>query len=265
MCLRSGDPHVWDGVLFVRKGPYAPAVLRFRIDFPTSFPLRPPLISFYSDPFHPLLTPLSTASFTSILLDDGNPEERLPPGAFSLRNAFPSWFQGSLNPTWTAPASMKQLNKNSQANSKPDSDRVNGVSVVDILRYLRSAFEDESVMDALPFEAVANQGAWYAWRAYRAKQGVDFGAQAPEHKSRPRSPTNREETAPRSRHPSEWNWEGVWTQRVRKAVQNSLTDASLYGQDGPREDEVPWKFSKVEWDTIEENLKDIRQHLSISE
>jgi hypothetical protein len=33
----------------------------------------------------------------------------------------------------------------------------------------------------------------------------------------------------RNRRPGEWNWEGVWEDRVRKAVKASLSEPALYG------------------------------------
>src|ERR1700749_3939206 len=58
--ITPGQPSLWSGVLFVRKGPYAPSILRFQLSFLSQFPAQPPLITFSSDIFHPLLTPLTT-------------------------------------------------------------------------------------------------------------------------------------------------------------------------------------------------------------
>lgn len=78
------------------KGAYAPAVLRFQIHFPESYPQLPPLITFASDIFHPLVTPLTTYMYTTDIQDNGTvsatDDERLPPGGFSLRHGFPDWF-----------------------------------------------------------------------------------------------------------------------------------------------------------------------------
>ena len=77
-------------------GPYAPAVLRFHVSFPTDYPESPPVITFTTDIFHPLVTPLTTYShFAGTQNSDtrsASDEERLPPGGFSLRYGFPSWF-----------------------------------------------------------------------------------------------------------------------------------------------------------------------------
>ncbi|CAK7233580.1 hypothetical protein SBRCBS47491_008659 [Sporothrix bragantina] len=102
MTLTPGDPSLWSGVIFVRDGPYAPAVLRFQISFPDSYPSLPPLVTFATDIFHPLITPLTTYTYTTDIQDNGTvsatDEERLPPGGFSLRHGFPAWFgRGNRN------------------------------------------------------------------------------------------------------------------------------------------------------------------------
>ncbi|KAJ5221934.1 Ubiquitin-conjugating enzyme [Penicillium citrinum] len=94
--LAPGDPTLWNGVIFVRSGPYASAVLRLQIRFPDVYPDLPPLVTFATDVFHPLIVPLTTYTFSTGSASD-NPvsatdEERLPPGGFSLRHGFPHWF-----------------------------------------------------------------------------------------------------------------------------------------------------------------------------
>ena len=114
------EPLTWAGVLFLRKGtlcrvgcpsvmaswrsdactgPYVNAILRFRVDFPESYPQRPPVITFLSDIFHPLVTPLTTYTHTTRApgtetVSSADPD-RLPPGGFSLRHGFPVWFESS--------------------------------------------------------------------------------------------------------------------------------------------------------------------------
>lgn len=77
-------------------GPYATAILRFYIAFPDTYPALPPLVSFETDMFHPLITPLTTYMYTTDIQEGGTvsatDEERLPPGGFSLRHGFPAWF-----------------------------------------------------------------------------------------------------------------------------------------------------------------------------
>ena len=87
-------------------------------------------------------------------------------------------------------------------------------SIVTVLEYVRQAFNDETALDTLPIEAAGNVGAWKAWRAYRIRQGsmsVDMVAGNGE------------------KHNDEWNWDGVWEERVRRGIKASTSEAVLYG------------------------------------
>ncbi|PGG97468.1 hypothetical protein AJ79_09188 [Helicocarpus griseus UAMH5409] len=90
------DPTSWSGVLFVQNGPYAAAILRFQLRFPPTYPDLPPVVTFTTDIFHPLIVPLTTYTFSTNSPDtdtvSATDEERLPPGGFSLRHGFPHWF-----------------------------------------------------------------------------------------------------------------------------------------------------------------------------
>ncbi len=264
-----------------RSGPYSGAILRFSIRFPALYPAVPPLVTFSTDIFHPLLAPLTVQLYTSseddstgfIILDD----ERLPPGGFSLRHGFPSWFkrsrslQGSSQGTGSikspknvvgGPASPKtpvqslkeaETTKSSPASSasaggwSPDSAASRSMrdssdmTTFEVLRYIRSTFDDASVLDDVPLEAAGNTGAWRAWKAHRTQdshatqlkksQSGSKGQRLLSIGSLPRSPVK---TAPRQ--PGEWNWDGVWLLRVKKGIDLSVSEASLYGNTmGPDE------------------------------
>ena len=89
------------------------------------------------------------------------------------------------------------------------------VSVVDVLEYVKQAFSEETLLDSVPLGAAGNPGAWKAWRAYRASSSVSLY-----HDTRiAEGPDDREE----------WNWDGVWEQRVQKGIDTSISDAVLYG------------------------------------
>ncbi|ERS97709.1 uncharacterized protein SPSK_03381 [Sporothrix schenckii 1099-18] len=127
MTLTPGDPSLWSGVIFVRDGPYAPAVLRFQISFPDSYPSLPPLVTFATDIFHPLITPLTTYTYTTDIQDNGTvsatDEERLPPGGFSLRHGFPAWFgRGNRNKRLSGQQQLQsQAQSQSQSQGQPSS------------------------------------------------------------------------------------------------------------------------------------------------
>ncbi|KAK3318494.1 hypothetical protein B0H66DRAFT_603078 [Apodospora peruviana] len=265
-------------------GPYATAVLRFQISFPDSYPSLPPLVTFSTDMFHPLITPLTTYMYTTDIQDNGTvsatDEERLPPGGFSLRHGFPDWFgrgrrrrssnsgrqvsgtatqQTQTTPPWStasavpahsssvtstpssvvSPASSSATTPGLMSYMRTGAHAKNGVSTYEVLGYIRSAFDDEDVLDSIPLEAAGNPGAWHAWRTYRQRQKkiADAGSgSTPGAVSG--SGTGR--AAATARRPAggggEWNWEGVWEERSKRGITASLSEAVLYG--GQAADEV---------------------------
>ncbi|KAI9691961.1 MAG: hypothetical protein M1820_009669 [Bogoriella megaspora] len=42
----------------------------------------------------------------------------------------------------------------------------------------------------------------------------------------------------KARPPSEWNWEGVWEERVKKGIQSSISDSILYGSNTTGDDVI---------------------------
>jgi hypothetical protein len=235
-------------------GPYAPAVLRFQISFPPSYPAIPPLVTFSTDVFHPLLTPLTTYTYTTGAAESdtvsATDEERLPPGGFSLRHGFPHWFgrtrssvPDSRHASGSALASPAHSDFNVTSGALGASRSTEEISIVRMLEYIRSTFSDESILDSLPLEAAANPGAYHAWRAHRAP--VLRAQQSPSASPSPEpSAADKSESASTlgpNRRPGEWNWEGVWEDRVRKAVKASLSEPVLFGT-GAGEDIVSHQY-----------------------
>jgi hypothetical protein len=102
------------------------------------------------------------------------------------------------------------------------------------LRYIRSTFDDASVLDDVPMEAAGNSGAWRAWKAHRAHEAQVAQAKSIAElggsKEKLNSPSKRHLAVPKPvRQPGEWNWEGVWEIRARKGIDLSVSEASLYG------------------------------------
>ena len=96
-------------------------------------------------------------------------------------------------------------------------------SIVDVLQYVKQAFNDEAALDTLPVEAAGNAGAWKAWRAYRISKGA-MDADA--------GPTDGEKES------DEWNWDGVWEERVRRGIDASISEAVVYGGIGGGGDDM---------------------------
>jgi hypothetical protein len=246
-CLCAKVRKLFDGCLLLWQtrsyhltspGPYATAILRFQIAFADDHPQRPPVITFQSDVFHPLVTPLTTYTYST--RDSGagaDPqsaadEQRLPPGGLSLRHGFPELFE-------TAGAMGNDVTDHevSQAGDgmerRPSAQHQRPPHVVELLQYLRIAFDTEEVLDSIPLDAAANAGAWHAWRSFRAKsasRATSVARSAGELKqtSMERSLSPRQQPGG-ARRPGEWNWQGVWEDRVRKSIHASLSDPALYG------------------------------------
>lgn len=227
------------------SGPYAQAVLRFQISFPDAYPKLPPLVTFSTDMFHPLISPLTTYMYTTDIQDNGTvsarDDERLRPGGFSLRHGFPQWFgrgrraqSGSRQVSGEQPRgpALAQISRAPSSAGSPASDTEGlssqaarqDLSVYHILKYIQSTFDSEDILDSVPLEAAGNPGAWHAWRTHRrSSSDADSGhppAQAP---------------PAATRQSGEWNWEGVWEDRVRKGIAASLSDPALFGGGGPDE------------------------------
>lgn len=265
MCSRAIEVPSAD--ILPTLGPYASAVLRFQIRFPPSYPDLPPLVTFATDVFHPLIVPLTTYTFsTGTSSEDpvsATDEERLPPGGFSLRHGFPHWFcrakrsginsatmsrtvsqtgsgvgteekdngptgETSNEASQSSPPSTSQPQDEGQAEENKDTNeqRVSpmpsvyqfaeckqSVPVSILLNYIRSTFDDETVLDSLPLEVAGNPSAWHAWRAHR--KGSSSSAS--------------KKGSPQTRLPGDWHWDGIWAKRVRSEIEASHSEQSLFG------------------------------------
>ena len=124
------------------------------------------------------------------------------------------------------------------------------ISTYEVLRYIRSAFDDENVMDSIPLEAAGNPGAWEAWRTHQRQSGKLLrpnpvsawhdGLSDGEEKKLPEPPTASKVASPTmsARRPGEWSWDGVWEDRVKKGIAASLSEPVLYGGVGVADDAV---------------------------
>lgn len=109
--------------------------------------------------------------------------------------------------------------------------------IVEVLQYIRVVFAVEAVLDSIPLSVAANSGAWHAWRSHRSSEANGRRPSATQG-SRDNSVGSIERsTSPRqqpggARKPGEWNWQGVWEDRVRKSVHGSNSDPMLFGAEG---------------------------------
>ncbi|KAL4975609.1 hypothetical protein BDW66DRAFT_65084, partial [Aspergillus desertorum] len=281
--LSPGDPSLWSCVMFVRSGPYASAILRFRLRFPPSYPDRPPLVTFATDVFHPLIVPLTTYTFsTGVSNEDpvsATDEDRLPPGGFSLRHAFPHWFgrarraptsravspsdsnKGGAGATLRDNPTQEAVGPDPEGDDSDEGDKGEGegegeermavdsppaevppkmrtsVPVLEILDYIRTSFDDETVLDSVPLEAAGNPSAWHAWRAHR-KDSTN---------STEKESIKRDK--PQARLPGDWHWDGIWAKRVQPEIEASRSDATLFGSASRGPDEMI-RFLQLDVNTL---------------
>ena len=151
--------------------------------------------------------------------------ERLPPGGFSLRHGFPEWF-GRKSRTAEAPTS-KVSSPKSDASSSYTSTTKRSIAVYDVLKYIKSTFDEDKVLDDIPLAAAGNPGAWHAWRTHRRKLGKI--REAPEESGETQAAEAAAAETSSVKQPGEWNWEGVWEDRVKKGIASSLSEPVLYG------------------------------------
>lgn len=100
------------------------------------------------------------------------------------------------------------------------------ISIPKILAYLKSTFEDATVLDNLPLESCGNPSAWHAWRAYRGLPRYVM-------QSRSTSPIGSPNRV--LKQPGEWNWEGVWESRVSSQIEMSANESVLFGSGSKNE------------------------------
>lgn len=112
-------------------------------------------------------------------------------------------------------------------------------SIIEILEYLKSSFDDETTLDALPIEASGNPGAWNAWQAHRKYSLNDLQMNIDSSNSaRSSKQTADSNVVSNRKQPEEWSWDGVWEERVQKGIDASISDSVLYGNLGGGDDLV---------------------------
>ena len=91
----------------------------------------------------------------------------------------------------------------------------------EILGYMRSTFDSDTMLDDLPYSEAANDRAWKAWRAHRQSTSGRLAGETNSH-GRQASPSGT----------SDWNWDGVWQDRVYEGIRSSMSKPTLFGGDG---------------------------------
>lgn len=165
--------------------------------------------------------------------------DRLPPGGLNVRHGFPEWFdtpKGAVSNKDAKPAHVDD--EVYRIVSDPDREKTTRQPplTVEILQYIRVVFDTEALLDSIPFEAAANTGAWQAWRSHRlrllnSRSSPTINASGNGSGTAIERGTSPLQQAGGARRPGEWNWQGVWEDRVRKSIQASISEHTLYCED----------------------------------
>lgn len=171
-------------------------------------------------------------------------QEILPPGGFSLRYGFPAWFP-------------------SLSSSQSESSKT--YSAYQILEYIRHAFNDEDFLDSIPLNSVANPGAYHAWHTFRTRK-LQSRALSPQPGASSKRNSGTESASGSSAeraqggHRKQWNWDGVWEERVKRGIQSSLSHQSLFGNAAAADDMI--RFSNISSEDFELIMEQIRSKAS---
>ena len=214
-------------------------MFRFHIEFPAQYPQRPPVITFSTEIFHPLITPLTTYTYTTqdIGTDtvSASDDERLPPGGLSLRHGFPRWFQRTARSNTGIGLNLSiERDEHTYLPLSP----AETPHILDVLYYLRSALMSEDFLNSIKLETAANPNAWHAWQSYMFRDSRSSSvARQGDTKSDPGQMSPRQQPGG-ARKPGEWNWDHVWEDRVRKGTQTSISEQALYSKPATRDELV---------------------------
>ncbi|KAE8377805.1 hypothetical protein BDV26DRAFT_203069 [Aspergillus bertholletiae] len=277
------DPTLWTGVLFVRSGPYASAILRFQIRFPPSYPDLPPLVTFSTDVFHPLIVPLTTYTFsTNASSEDpvsASDEERLPPGGFSLRHGFPHWFgrsQRSVINSVVSSAAVSITGSNTGGGDAAGEDSPpNSNDTPRPISPLKNQVDNdqEESATATPAEKPAeirknvpvsvlldyirstfdDEAVLDSLPLEAAGNPSAWHAWKAHRKDNGNSgfTTSSKRGIPQARLPGDWHWDGIWAKRVQDEVEASHSEATLFGnatRSGGADDTI--RFSRLDNSTL---------------
>lgn len=238
--------------------------MRFQIRFPDIYPDLPPLVTFATDVFHPLIVPLTTYTFsTSSASDDpvsATDEERLPPGGFSLRHGFPHWFGRAKRNGLTSGKTSRNVSGNSvgavpgtrtasdgsrtagnmasnvststpdQIEQTPADDEKPRISQVPLAEEFAEPREVVPVAELLEYirSTFDDEGVLDSLPVEAAGNPGAWHAWRA-HRRGALSPSDLKRGSPQARLPGDWHWDGIWARRVRDEIEASHSDPMLFG------------------------------------
>ena len=151
-----------------------------------------------------------------------------------LKEGFPEWFANGVAEAGKKDEDEQAASEGAEAAA---ATHVAPPHIAQVLQYIRLVFTAPEITDGVPLSSAANPSAWHAWRSHRAKVLGENRAQSPA-KSLNGDASSDGSLSPRgaqpggARRPGEWNWSGVWEDRVRKVIAASRADGTLFGGGG---------------------------------
>ncbi|KAK1064523.1 hypothetical protein LTR74_008695 [Friedmanniomyces endolithicus] len=157
-------------------------------------------------------------------------EDRLPPGGLTLRHGLPEWHDERSISQGRTTSHVPKATGFQRTRAEDDARKAASPlqpHVVEVLQYMRVAFESAELLDSVPLEYAANTSAWHAWRSYRATT-TPAAQLLPGPSEGSGSAASKQHQPGGARQPGQWNWQGVWQDRVRKSVSASKADQALF-------------------------------------
>ena len=161
-----------------------------------------------------------------------------------LKEGFPEWFdhdgksagdEAGSQEKGDQPAGSESAGEQQDTPAPAVATSASPPHIVKVLQYLRLAFSAPEIVDSVPLSSAANPSAWHAWRTYRAKVLGENRAQSPAALPSGGDAGSDRSLSPRAaqpggaRRPGEWNWSGVFEDRVRKVVASSRAEGTVFG------------------------------------
>ncbi|KAJ5757582.1 uncharacterized protein N7511_006276 [Penicillium nucicola] len=273
---------------FIWNCPYASAILRFQLRFPDTYPDLPPLVTFATDFFHPLIVPLTTYTFSTGSASD-NPvsatdEERLPPGGFSLRHGFPHWFGRAKRSGLASGTTSRTVSGNSPVAAQASETRTADPTESDEASDAATSTDPETSDGALETPRVAQVPSMdqfaepksvvpvseildYIRSTFDDENVLDSlpvevaGNPGAWHawKAHRRGGAGGawKRASPQARLPGDWHWDGIWARRAHDEIENSRSDPMLFGSAarGNADDMIRFsRLDKVSLDAVKESM-----------
>lgn len=253
---------------------------------PDQYPDTAPLITFDTEVFHPLVagnaSQTSTGKPARPTAEDSEYSASLPTGGFSLQHGFPSWFT-QQTPNQPDTPDRKKLGKRLTARAGfIATTKQRRPHIAEALQYLKRAFSDETLLDALNYLEVVNADALKAWLGYRSLRTINkreiLGAGSGTGNNWTNGTGTNGASSSHSDSMENEKWAGIWESEVRSIVSASTLRQLLSHQSSksddivsnytlfytPISDQIQIRFADLDDDLYPEIAAEIRRRVQSS-